>query len=81
MRLHAWIYTLHEHAWILHEHKWTLHEHALKLIKISGFAVDFKAMWPVSEIGTLIFVAGFEGPIILLKICEIHLQVSSIHTM
>ena len=49
--------------------------------KISGFAVDIWAMWPVSEIGTLIFVAVFEGPIILLKICEIHLQVSSIHTL
>ena len=29
----------------------------------------------MSEIGTLIFVAVFEGPIILLKICEIQLQV------
>ena len=44
-----------------------LHEHAWKLIKISGFAVDIWAMWPVSEIGTPIFVAVFEGPIILLK--------------
>ena len=35
----------------------------------------------MSEIGTLIFVAVFEGPIILLKICVIHLQVSSIHTL
>ena len=34
-------------------------------------------MWPVFEIGTPIFVAVFEGPIILLKICEVHLQVSS----
>ena len=38
-------------------------------------------MWPVSEIGTLIFEAMFGGPIILLKICEIYLQVSSIHTL
>ena len=46
--------------------------------KISGFAVD---IWvKVSEIG-IFFVAVSEGPIILLKICEIHLQVSSLHTL
>ena len=35
----------------------------------------------MSEKGTLIFVAVFEGPIILLKICEVHLQVPSLHTL
>ena len=85
-----WV-NIHEFAWKCINFTWTrinfewicmnLHEHAWKLIKISGFAVDIWTMWPVSEIGTLIFVAVFEGPIILLKVCEIHLQVSSIHTL
>ena len=84
MNTHEFAWKCMKFAWTwinTHEHAWTLHEHAGKLIKISGFAIDIWAMWPVSEIGTLIFVAMFEGPIILLKICEIHLQVSSIHTL
>ena len=85
-----WV-NMHEFAWKCMNFKWTrinfawicmnLHEHSWKLIKISGFAVDIWAMWPVSEIGTPIFVAVFEGPIILLKICEVHLPVSSLHTL
>ena len=72
---------MHEFCMNMNKHAWTRMNFAWKLIKISGFAVDIWAMWPVSEIGTLIYVAVFEGPIILLKICEIHLQVSSIHTL
>ena len=91
MNMNKFCVNMHELAWTGINFAWTwinfawtcmnLHEHTWKLIKISGFAVDIWAMWPVSKIGTLIFVAVFEGPIILLKICEIHLQVLSIHTL
>ena len=80
MNLHgnAWIYVnMNKFAWTWVNFAWT----HMKVIKISRFAVDIWAMWPVSEIGTLIFVAVFEGPIILLEICEVHLQVSSLHTL
>ena len=84
MNMHEFAWTCINFAWTQINFAWTcmnLHDHAWKLIKISGFAVDIWAMWPLSKIGTLIFVAVFKGPIILLKICEIHLQVSSIHTL
>ena len=38
-----------------------VHEHTWKLIKISGFVVNSQAMWPLSKIGTITFVAVFEG--------------------
>ena len=84
MNTHEFAWKCMNFAWTQINFAWTCinsHEHAWKLIKISGFAVDIWAMWPVSEIGTLIFVAVFEGPIILLKINEVHLQVSSLHTL
>ena len=84
MNTHEFAWTCINFTWTWINFAWTrmnLHEHAWKLIKISGCAVDIWAVWPVSEIGTLIFVAVFKDSIILLKICEIHLQVSSIHTL
>ena len=66
-----WIH-MYEFAWKCINFAWTrvnfvwtrvnLHENTWKLIKISGFAVDIWAMWPVSEIGPLIFVASVWQP-------------------
>ena len=58
MNTHEFAWKCMNFAWTQVNFAWTqinLHEHAWKLIKISGFAVDIWAMWPVSEIDTLIF--------------------------
>ena len=70
--MHEFCINMHEFAWThmnfawtrinMHEQAWTLHEHVWKLIQISGFTVDIWAMWPVSEISTLIFCGSIWRP-------------------